>query len=78
VPSCFALLCRNAPLNSTFFRITGIYAMVLGFYSTVFKFFNFGATNATQVNIDSCKKNWWRNLLYLTNLEHSAGEDATC
>jgi len=51
---------------------------VLGFYSTVFKFFNFGATNTTQVNVNSCKENWWRNLLYVTNLEYAAGEDATC
>jgi len=59
-------------------RITGIYAIVLGFFATLYKFLDFGPNNTVQtLTVNSCKENWWRNLLYVANLEYAEG-DSVC
>lgn len=54
---------------SPFIRLTPAYAMMIGFYATLFYKFGTGPYWDTWVgsNKDFCRKNWWTNLLYVNN-----------
>ena len=46
-----------------------MYAIVIGFYSTLFKFFDFGPNNIVALETNQCAQGWWKNLIYVTNLD---------
>ena len=50
-------------------RLTPTYAIVIGFYATLFYHLGSGPKWDTWVgkNSDYCRKNWWTNLLYINN-----------
>jgi len=52
------------------FRITGIYAIVIGFYATLYKFFEWGPKNKVQTAVQNCKDTWYTNLGYVTIYNH--------
>ena len=59
-----------------YIRLSGVYAMVIGFHATLLKFFAFAPqSNVTTFAVDGCKKNWWMNLLYVNNLHWIAGDE---
>ena len=56
-----------------FVRLTGVYAIVLGFHATLLKNFTDGAaSHHVQQNVDTYQEMWWKNLLYINNLMVSA------
>ncbi len=50
------------------FRITGVYAFVIGFYASLYKFLDYGILSSVDFIVDQCQANWWRNLLYINNI----------
>ncbi|XP_014477851.1 PREDICTED: nose resistant to fluoxetine protein 6-like isoform X2 [Dinoponera quadriceps] len=50
-------------------RLTPAYAMMIGFYATLFDKLGTGLhwDNWVSVNKNSCQVNWWTNLLYINN-----------
>lgn len=54
---------------SPFVRLTPAYAMMIGFYATLFYKFGTGPHWDTWVgsNKNFCRENWWTNLLYVNN-----------
>ncbi len=50
-----------------YLRITGVYAMVIGFFATIFKFFTWGPNNPAEGTVNACRASWWTNLLYINN-----------
>lgn len=50
-------------------RLTPVYAMVIGFYSTIFVKLGDGPIWDQKVGLerDRCRANWWTNILYLNN-----------
>ncbi len=50
-----------------YIRITGVYAMVIGFCATLFKFFTWGPNNSADSVVSACRASWWTNLLYVNN-----------
>jgi len=60
-------ICIHDLVNTkSFFRITGIYAIVVGFYASLFKFFEWGPKNRVEDVVDICKESWYTNLAYIT------------
>ncbi|XP_048511443.1 nose resistant to fluoxetine protein 6-like isoform X2 [Athalia rosae] len=53
-----------------YLRLTPAYAMVIGFYATIYYKFGTGPkwTEVIGTNRDYCRDNWWTNLLYVNNL----------
>ncbi len=49
--------------------MTGVYAVVVGFHATLIRFFTFGPTNLVGVAAEHCQEAWWRNLIYINNLD---------
>ena len=50
-------------------RLTGVYAIVIGFHATILKYFNDGAaSHHVQENMEACQDMWWKNILYVNNL----------
>ncbi|KAK2576556.1 hypothetical protein KPH14_005229 [Odynerus spinipes] len=52
-----------------YLRLTPAYAMMIGFYATIYYKFGSGPHWDTWVgsNRDHCRENWWTNLLYVNN-----------
>ena len=50
-------------------RMTGIYAVVIGFHATLLRYFTFGPTNTVGRFVEGCQIAWWRNLIYINNLD---------
>src|SRR6218665_179933 len=51
-------------------RLTPLYMFVLAIYATLFKYFGSGPY-WPQESDESCKNNWWTNLLYINNIVHT-------
>ncbi|XP_015522578.2 nose resistant to fluoxetine protein 6 isoform X1 [Neodiprion lecontei] len=51
-------------------RLTPVYAMVIGFYSTIYNKFGSGPEWDVVITAakESCQANWWANLLYVNNM----------
>ena len=49
--------------------MTSVYAVVVWFYSSVWKHFDFGPMTDNEEEVDSCVNNYWKNFAYVTNLE---------
>ncbi len=49
------------------FRLTGVYAFLVLFHMTLFRGFKGGAADYVPILVDSCRVNWWKNMLYITN-----------
>ena len=43
--------------------------MVIFFFSTVFKHFDYGPLNSVEEDTKACVETYWENLLYVTNIE---------
>ncbi len=51
-------------------RITGVYAIVVGFTATLYKYLDFGLLNpyiSDYYKANSCADSWWRNLIFINN-----------
>lgn len=48
-------------------RLTGAYAMVLGFATTLYKFLDVGPGAVAGREQEYCQDVWWMNLLYINN-----------
>ena len=49
-------------------RLTGVYAIVIGFHATLLKYFTHGArSHYVQDTVDTCQQDWWKNILYINN-----------
>ena len=49
-------------------RLTGVYAIVIGFHATLLKYFTQGTrSHYVQETVDTCQDDWWKNLLYINN-----------
>ncbi len=44
-----------------------VYALVVAFYASVWKFFATGVSNINVFNVKYCTHLWWKNLLYINN-----------
>lgn len=55
-----------------YLRLTPAYAMMIGFYATLFYKVSSGPhwDQWVGANRDYCRENWWLNLLYLNNYIH--------
>ncbi len=52
-----------------------MYAVVVTFYATVFKFFApFGVNNYVETIVSQCQNTWWKNLLYISNIYPEGSE----
>ena len=52
-----------------FVRLTGVYAMVVGFHATLLKYFTHGTSSyVMEENIKACQDLAWKNVLYINNL----------
>ena len=51
-----------------FFRLTGVYAFIYFFHSSVWKHFVWGPMNYANLEAEECVKAPWRNFLYINNL----------
>ncbi|KAL1514037.1 hypothetical protein ABEB36_003362 [Hypothenemus hampei] len=56
-----------------YMRLTPLYAFVIFFCATLFEFIGFGPMWKTIVSpeVQDCRKNWWANLLYISNYVNS-------
>ena len=53
-----------------YIRLTGTYALIIGTTATLLKVFAYGPFSLlVQHEIDSCKKDWWTNILYINNFQ---------
>ena len=58
----------HGAVKQTFpYRLSSVYAIVVAFYSTLFKFFEFGPSSTAVSATANCAEYWWKNLAYLTN-----------
>ena len=55
---------------SPIFRLTAVYGVVVFFFSTVFKHFDFGPLNSVEADTEICAESYWKNLFYITNIEN--------
>ncbi len=44
-----------------------MYAIVVAFYATLYKYFDYGIEPYVDTVVYSCKEEWWRNLIYINN-----------
>ena len=44
-----------------------VYAVLIGFYASIWKFFATGASNLNVRTVKVCSEHWWENLLYINN-----------
>ncbi len=49
------------------FRITGVYVFVIGFFATLYKFFDYNVLNYVESINEACSDYWWKNVLYINN-----------
>ena len=54
-------------------RLTGVYAIIVGFHCTLYILLATGPTSAVSEEVNICRDSWWKNLLYITNF----GSDPT-
>ena len=50
-----------------YLRLTAAYAILTGYHATLYKYWAFGPLNFVEDEVQSCKRNWWRNFLYINN-----------
>ena len=51
-----------------YIRLTGVYAIILGFHATLLKLFATGPVSKWMTEAhDLCQEHWWQNLLYINN-----------
>jgi len=46
-------------------RISGIYAFVIGYTATIFKFLQWGPRNRVEETSQACRDTWYTNLAYI-------------
>ena len=51
------------------FRLTAVYAITIGFFSSLYKYFDYGPTNHVKSETEACVKGYWKNFAYVTNLD---------
>ena len=64
-----------------YIRLTAVYSIAILFNATLLKFFATGPQShfMYDTDINTCRKSWWINLLYLNNLEYYWNEEpASC
>ncbi len=45
-----------------------MYLIVIGFFATLYIYFDFGVYNhVEQIIVKPCQESWWRNILYINN-----------
>ena len=53
-----------------YIRLTGVYAIIIGFHATLLKFFATGPASKWITDAhDGCQAVWWHNLLYIQNFK---------
>ncbi|XP_050500943.1 nose resistant to fluoxetine protein 6-like [Diabrotica virgifera virgifera] len=52
-----------------YIRLTPVYAIVIFYYATLFKYVGSGPMWKTIINaeVNDCRENWWTNILYISN-----------
>jgi peptidoglycan/LPS O-acetylase OafA/YrhL len=59
-----------------FLRLTPLYFFILLFYINIFPLMDSGPFwNLLNTDLNTCKKYWWHNLLYINNLYSSSNQD---
>ena len=57
-------------------RLTGTYAIVVGFTATLFRHMCFGPScSAIEPSAKGCQDQWWKNMLYINNFGDGNGEN---
>merc|ERR1719466_687775 len=52
-----------------YIRLTGVYAVIVMFHTTLLRYFATGPTSYNiSITVQSCRDSWWWNLLYVGNL----------
>ena len=44
-----------------------MYIIVIGFFATLYKYFDFSVVNNVTYLNEVCQESWWRNILYISN-----------
>ena len=58
------------------FRLTGTYAFVILFVSSVYRYMEFGPLNLQSLTTSQqCRENPWLNLVYLNNFKFGSDEE---
>jgi hypothetical protein len=50
-------------------RLTGVFAYVIFFHTTLARVFQGGPGDPLPIGIDNCRASWWKHLLYFTNFD---------
>jgi len=48
-------------------RIGGVYYICMGFYSTLFKYLEWGPRNEVQKTVEECRETLWTFILFINN-----------
>lgn len=63
---------KQTKKRCTRFRLTAVYAIILGFIATVYAYLGTGPNwREIQMHSEVCQANWWQNLLYINNFFYS-------
>lgn len=56
-------------------RLTAVYAIIIGFHATFYRYFAVGPLTFVEYEVQTCRTNWWRNLLYINNFPYNGGSE---
>eukprot|EP00095_Tigriopus_kingsejongensis_P002500 maker-scaffold64_size435223-snap-gene-2.28 protein:Tk02500 transcript:maker-scaffold64_size435223-snap-gene-2.28-mRNA-1 annotation:"hypothetical protein DAPPUDRAFT_60562" len=65
----------NVPLFylHRYLRLTGVYAMLVFFMATIYRYLELGPTSFVNAEVTMCQDTWYRNLFYFNNFQGSDG-----